>query len=670
MKRIIFLLLCLILSVLIYRAFDVEEVPQEAAHVAPVPAQKPKPVVQDAFGPCKDKRGRVENAPEVAGLEPRVMVFSSDCRWLIVGNENGSLHVFDRESGRLIGENPGHALRVVRMVATPDDKYLFSSGQASGEVLVVSLPDARKVATINTGEQSENALAFDPQRRFLIAGGSQFLKGWHIRPDAAGRLPGLEQSAFSVRVKRVVNSLAVSPDGKYIAAGGTGTLQLFEIATDEPLQVKEVGYIDSYPPKDWVLGVAFSVDGSMIAAGTRMKNIGVWRVPTLEPVPQEFSSDARWDLFTDPWKITVAPMRDYKGEDRGKLIFKLHDSTADRVYAAWAGRTLYDVTALRGESHAVGSAGGVTFFDFYASPSPQPTLSIPSATGGAKTMLLNYAVAADMSVLAVKRRDAEISVIGLQELKEVRKVDSVTGPVPLQIVAESKMVAYSSDAEVGFVSLKTGEVRKVARPKWGREQQLINLGISVSLGGSGIVGVFGDKLVEIRPDLKVMPIVSLPLMGVSFIAPLRSRQAYLVAGPDKTIIIGKNGINTHLPIQVDLNGAVVLSPDEKMLFAKYPDRICRYELSENSACKVIAQSKSDPHGSFDTDGVVLVEGGNGKILRVLSAADGEEIRRMEGHIAEITYVKLMGSRVMSIDATGEVRIWHVVDGSLVAKTRP
>ncbi|MEZ5615813.1 MAG: WD40 repeat domain-containing protein [Rhodocyclaceae bacterium] len=674
MKRLHILILCLLTSitVLAYRVFilDASQPAVTEARVStPKPNSTPKPrdVIAEPFGPCRDKRGQLEDAPEIAGLEPTVMTFSSDCRWLMVGNENGSLQVIDRETGRLLGENPGHALRVVRMVATPDDKYLFSSGQALGEILVISLPDARKVATIDTGKQSDHALAFDPKRRLLIAGGSQFLKGWYILPDAAGRLPGLEQPAFSVPVRRVVLSLAVSPDGKHIAAGGTGTLQLFEIGAGESLQVREIGYLDGYPPKEWVLGVAFSEDGSVVAAGTRKKNIGVWRVPTLEPIQQGYSNDARWNLFTDPWKVTVAPLRDYKGEDRSKLIFKLHDSTADRVYSAWSGSSLHNVTALRGEVIASGNSRWVSFFPMDSSGA---TLSIPSATGGARTMLLNFAAAPDVSVLAAKRRTAEISVIDLQTLKEVRQVESVAGPVSLRIAAESKLVAYSNDAEVGLVDPKTGEVRKVVRPKRGKEQQLINLGISTTPDESGIAAIFGDKLVEIRPDLKVTPIATLPLMGVGFIAPLRSRQAYLVAGPDKTIILGKGGIKMHLPIQVNIDGAAVLTPDEKILFAKFPDRICRYELSENAECKIVVQSKNDPHGSLDTDGAILVEGGRNKILRVLNAVDGEEIRRMEGHAAEIVYVKLLGSRVLSADATGELRIWEINDGHLALKARP
>lgn len=674
MKRLHILILCLLTSitVLAYRVFvrdalQPADIEVRVSTPNPNSTRKPRKVIAEPFGPCRDMRGQLEDAPEIAGLEPTVMIFSSDCRWLMVGNENGSLQVIDRETGHLLGENPGHAMRVVRMVATPDDKYLFSSGQASGEIMVVSLPDARKIATINTDEQYEHALAYDPQRRLLITGGSQYLKGWHIRPDAAGRLPGIELPAFSVRVERVVKSLAVSPDGKHIAAGGTGTIQLFEAGTGESTQVREVGYLDSYQPKEWVLGVAFSDDGSVVAAGTRMKNIGVWRVPTLEPVPQGISSDVRWNVFTDPWRITVAPLRDYKGEDRNKLIFKLHDSTADRIYAAWAGSSLHNVTALRGEVFASGNSGWVSFFPM---GSTEATLSIPSATGGAKAMQLNFSAAPDVSMLAAKRRAAEISVIDLQTLKEVQKVESVVGPVSLRIAAESKLVAYSNDAEVGLVDPRTGGVRKVERPKWGKEQQLINLGISATLDESGIAAIFGDKLVEIRPDLKVTPIATLPLMGVGFIAPLRSRQAYLVSGPDKTIILGKGGIKMHLPIQVNIGSAAALTPDEKILFAKFPDRICRYELSENTECKIVAQSKNDPHGSLDTDGSILVEGGRNKILRVLNAADGEEIRRMEGHAAEIVYVKLLGSRVLSADATGELRIWEINDGRLALKARP
>lgn len=673
MKRIYFVLLCISIAILIYSRFDVWQTYQETKRESLAPVSKPKAIAQNAFGPCKDMRGQTQDAPEVAGLEPRVLIFSSDCRWLVSGNENGSIQVFDRESGRLIGENPGHSLRVARLAISPDDKYIFSSGQASGEVFVLALPSAQKIATIRSDDQAEQSLAFDLRRSLLITGGSQFLKGWSIKPDAAGRLSGIDQPVFSVRVKRVVTSLAVSADGRYIAAGQTGAIQLWEYSNDNSSQVNEIASRDLHELSDWVMGVAFSEDGKVIATGARDKKVEVWRVPTLEPVPQAAADPAKWDLFTDPWSFTAAPVRDYTGADKLSLVFKLHESTADRVYAAWAGRTIQHVTAQRGAVHAVGNSGGISFFDISSRNSQEPTMSIPSGTADASMIMLNYVTVPAPSLLVVKRGTAEISFIDLQNLKEVRKVESVTGPVSLQGTADGKLVAYSNAAEVGFIDLKTGVIRKLARPMWGKDQQLINLQIALSIDGAGIAAVFGEKLVVIRPDLHVTEVMNLPLMAVSFIAPLRTQNAYLVVGHDNSAMVGNGGVKVilpiSLPIRTSFGNAVVISPDEQSIFVKHEGRICHYSLSANTSCSTVTASENDSNGVFDTDGKILAEGGNKKILRILNVTNGEEMFKMEGHVAEIRYVKLLGTKILSVDATGEVRVWAASDGRLVAKAR-
>src|SRR5689334_5239412 len=84
----------------------------------PPPAAQPV----DDFGPCYDRRPQQPDAPDIPGLNPRTLLFSSDCRWLVAGNQNGSIQLIERRSGKLLAEAAAHAFRVENLLISPDDK--------------------------------------------------------------------------------------------------------------------------------------------------------------------------------------------------------------------------------------------------------------------------------------------------------------------------------------------------------------------------------------------------------------------------------------------------------------------------------------------------------------------------------------------------------------------
>lgn len=107
-----------------------------------------------------------------------------------------------------------------------------------------------------------------------------------------------------------VESVAFSPDGKYLAAvGGNscrfGEIQLWDVATRKPVKTVEVGF-------DLLYGVSFSPDGKLLACGSAEKSVHLHTVPELQPV-LKFDNHSDWvfgTTFTRDSKHLVSTSRD------------------------------------------------------------------------------------------------------------------------------------------------------------------------------------------------------------------------------------------------------------------------------------------------------------------------------------------------------------------------
>ena len=86
------------------------------------------------------------------------------------------------------------------------------------------------------------------------------------------------QEEFDVN-DQAVRSISISPDGKFLAAGGHDmTLRMWDMETCKLLKViglKFVGSEDKFRPSD-VMSVAFSPDGKHLTAGSRDRTVRIW----------------------------------------------------------------------------------------------------------------------------------------------------------------------------------------------------------------------------------------------------------------------------------------------------------------------------------------------------------------------------------------------------------
>lgn len=115
-----------------------------------------------------------------------------------------------------------------------------------------------------------SAIAFTPDAKLLAVGGYQEIVLW----DLAG--PGLQKRLGSGQLNNQVRALVVSKDGRLVIAGegtpyGPGSVKAFDIATGQVAG-------EFQGPKDVVNAMALSPDGAFLAAGGVDRAVYVWNV--------------------------------------------------------------------------------------------------------------------------------------------------------------------------------------------------------------------------------------------------------------------------------------------------------------------------------------------------------------------------------------------------------
>ena len=178
------------------------------------------------------------------------------------------------------------------IVFTPDGKHLVTGGHH--ELLVWSL-DGKLEKRIWTRAERAYGMAFTPDGKLVVAGARPGQEGDVRVYDING--PGQTSQGVSmlngvddpkVMLKQLLDSddsvlaLAISPDGKRLAAGGCDrVVRVWDISAGV-LKAKLEQSIENHA--DWVLGVTFAPDGKHLLTASRDKTAKVWDLSTKESV--------------------------------------------------------------------------------------------------------------------------------------------------------------------------------------------------------------------------------------------------------------------------------------------------------------------------------------------------------------------------------------------------
>lgn len=318
--------------------------------------------------------------------DPFAVAFSVDGKVLASGGNDKIIILWDVENGGEIARLPGHRSSVGDLKFTPDGKMLVSGGwETKDGVGTVKFWDATSFsgqapAKAYTGTQSHELAGHEGQVQMIsispqgdrLASVSQdaFLKVWDMESG---------KELFTVHGDRMggsYESVAYSADGRIIATGACGVVQLIDAQTGQILNVIDKGI--STDVKD----IAFSPKGRIFTIASGAFRISIWDIRSLMKLAEldeglkdgfgaysvAFSSDGRmlasadarriklWDLESEKvilkWEAHAPYIQSIAYSPDGRL---LASAGSDRVVKLWDVQTGKLVRTMSGHRAIVHS---------------------------------------------------------------------------------------------------------------------------------------------------------------------------------------------------------------------------------------------------------------------------------------------------------------------------
>ncbi|KAK0714729.1 WD40-repeat-containing domain protein [Lasiosphaeris hirsuta] len=409
-----------------------------------------------------------------------------------------------------------------------------------------------------------------------------------------------------------VMTVAFSPDGKMLASGSSDkTIRLWDTATGTHQQTLE-GH------SDYVMTVAFSPDGKTLASGSSDKTIRLWDTAT--------GTHQQTLEGHSGYVMTVAFSPDGK---------TLASGSSDKTIRLWDTATGTHQQTLEGHSGYVMTVAFSPDGKTLASGSSDKTIRLwDTATGTHQQTLEGHS---DYVMTVAFSPDGKTLASGSDD-KTIRLWDTATGTHQQTLEGHSgyvMTVAFSPDGK----TLASGSSDKTIR-LWdtatGTHQQTLE-------GHSGYV-----MTVAFSPDGKTLASGS----------------------DDKTIRLWDTATGAHqqtLEGHSDYVRAVAFLPDGKMLASGSDDKTIRLW---DTATGTYQQTLEGHSGyvmtvAFSPDGKTLASGSYDKTIRLWDTATGTHQQTLEGHSGYVRAVAFSpdGKTLASGSSDKTIRLWDTATGT-------
>ena len=503
---------------------------------------------------------------------------------------------------------------------------------------------------VQTGQPVVVGIAFSPDGK-TVASAGESLKLWDV---GSGR----EIYTFTEHVADV-ECLAFSPDGKTLATGTTGEgVILWDVATRRKSA--------SLSTKEWVLSVAFSLDGKTLASqgGTVLE---LW--------------DVRTGTRTGTLPTRVGHHTSLAFSSDGRTL----SSAADLGIKLWDLTTSSEIRTLTGHT------GGVTSVAFspdgktLASGSEDKTIRLWDKNSGNEIRTLT---GPNTEVFAVAfSPDGKTLASGMED-KTIRLWDTMTGKEIRHLsghVRAVNSVAFSSDGRTLASGSPDCTVRlwdvtsgKMLRAMGGPSENIT----AVRFSPNGKLLAWGTdnktiKLWDVAAGKEIQTLTGHDdwILSLAF----SPDSATLASGSaDKTVVlwdVDAGQVIRRLTDQTDKVNSVAFSPDGRFLASGSFDSMVKlWDASTGKAIRTLAgQGTGINPVAFSPDGKTLASvtsaGLLNRAIKLWDVASGKELRTLlPGHVGFVTSVafspdgKMLASRGFD---EGTIKLWNSTTGELI-----
>jgi WD40 repeat protein len=190
------------------------------------------------------------------------VALTPDGRRAVSASSDGALKVWDLESGQEIRTFQGHAGKINAVALTPDDRRAVSAS-SDGTLKVWDLESDHEIRTLGGHVGKVNSVALTPDgRRAVSASSDRTLKVWDL------------ESGQEIRTLRGhaggVNFVALTPDGRRaVSASSDRTLKVWDLESGQKIRTLR-GHADK------VNAVALTPDGRRAVSASSDRTLKVW----------------------------------------------------------------------------------------------------------------------------------------------------------------------------------------------------------------------------------------------------------------------------------------------------------------------------------------------------------------------------------------------------------
>jgi len=235
-----------------------------------------------------------------------VLVLHPNGKWVVTGDNDGTIKVWDLESREELRTLKGHSQMINLIVILPDGQRVISTSWDK-TIKVWNLDTGNELYTLKGHSRGINSVAIHPDGQQIISGsGDNTLKVWDLNPSIGFHTqPGHNDK---------VNVLVIHPDRQRVVSGSEDkTLKVWNLKTGEELHTLR-GHSDR------ITVAVLHPDGQRVVSGSNDKTLKVWNLNkgielysleghngginalTIHPDRQRVIS-ASWDYTLKVWNL-------------------------------------------------------------------------------------------------------------------------------------------------------------------------------------------------------------------------------------------------------------------------------------------------------------------------------------------------------------------------------
>ena len=535
------------------------------------------------------------------------VALSGDGRYIVSGSNDGTVVVWDLQTGARLHELTGHQDWVNSVALSGDGRYIVS-GSDDRTVAVWDLQTGARLHQLTGHQGRVRSVALSGDGRHIVSGSSdKTVAVWDLQTGARlHQLTGHQDW---------VNSVALSGDGRHIVSGSSDkTVAVWDLQTGARLH-QLTGH------QDWVNSVALSGDGRHIVSGSDDRTVAVWDLQTGARLHELTGHQGR--------------VRSVALSGDGRHIVS---GSSDKTVAVWdlqTGARLHELTGHQGRVRSVALSGDGRHI---VSGSSDKTVAVWDLQTGARLHQLtghqdwvnSVALSSDGRYIVSGSGDRTVAVWDLQTGARLHELTGHRDWV--RSVAMSGdgryIVSGSDDRTVAVWDLQTG-----ARLHQLTGHQFRVTSVALSGDGRHIVSGSSDKTVAVW-DLQT-------------------------------------GARLHqLTGHQDWVNSVALSGDGRHIVSGSSDKtVAVWDLQTGARLHELTGHQGRVRSvALSGDGRHIVSGSSDKTVAVWDLQTGARLHQLTGHQDWVNSVALSGDgrHIVSGSDDGTVAVWDLQTGARLA----